>query len=178
MMPAPAWAAGYIGIPFRERGRDRAGCDCWGLVRLVLGERFGVAVPSYAGDYESVKDYRRLAELVEAQTTNLTAEAQRHGGPTVVSARGARNQPGCSLRLCASAVNPVWSEVEIGEPLPGDVVLLRLRGLPIHVGLIVAPCWMLHTARATDSVLDRFGGLAWKNRILGIYRHEDLASAA
>jgi len=38
-MTAP-WASTYVGIPYRFAGRDRAGCDCWGLVRLVLAERF------------------------------------------------------------------------------------------------------------------------------------------
>lgn len=137
-----AWAAAYVGIPFLERGRDRAGCDCWGLARLVLGERFGVDVPSYTSDYESVADTRKLAAL---------AERSRADG---------------------------WVEVALPEARPGDVLLLRLSGLPIHVGLVVAPGWMLHTKKATDSVLDRFGGLAWRNRVLGAYRHEDLASTA
>jgi len=48
-MTAP-WASTYVGIPYRFAGRDRAGCDCWGLVRLVLAERFGVVLESYAYD--------------------------------------------------------------------------------------------------------------------------------
>lgn len=49
----PAWVAGYVGLPFHERGRDRRGLDCWGLYRLVQAERFGVELPSWtysAGD--------------------------------------------------------------------------------------------------------------------------------
>jgi cell wall-associated NlpC family hydrolase len=64
-----------------------------------------------------------------------------------------------------------WSEVKPGDERPGDVLLLRLRGLPIHVGLLVAPGWMLHTREATGSILERFDGLAWGRRVLGIYRH-------
>jgi cell wall-associated NlpC family hydrolase len=30
----PAWAADYVGIPFREHGRSRDGADCWGLYWL------------------------------------------------------------------------------------------------------------------------------------------------
>lgn len=138
-MRPPAWAAGYIGIPFLERGRDRSGCDCWGLVRLVLAERFGVELPSYAGDYETVKDHGRLADLVG-----------RH--------------------------EPAWLRVDPGPERPGDIVLLRLRGLPIHVGVVAARGWMLHIEPKVDSVLERFGGLEWRNRVLGIHRHDLLAS--
>jgi cell wall-associated NlpC family hydrolase len=31
----PDWAANYIGLPFREHGRDHNGTDCWGLVTLI-----------------------------------------------------------------------------------------------------------------------------------------------
>ncbi len=31
----------YIGIPWVNRGRDRAGFDCWGLVLWVLAHEFG-----------------------------------------------------------------------------------------------------------------------------------------
>jgi cell wall-associated NlpC family hydrolase len=42
----PNWAAQYVGLPFRDKGRARTGLDCYGLVVLVLREQFGVEVPS------------------------------------------------------------------------------------------------------------------------------------
>jgi hypothetical protein len=44
----PGWAGEYVGIPFADPGRDRGGCDCWGLVRLILAEQAGLALPSLA----------------------------------------------------------------------------------------------------------------------------------
>lgn len=57
------WSAAYVGIPWAELGRTRAGCDCWGLVRLVLADR-GIAVPSYLGDYDGEDDARAIAALI------------------------------------------------------------------------------------------------------------------
>jgi len=61
-MTAP-WVSAYVGIPYLFAGRDRSGCDCWGLVRLVLSERFGIILPSFGEDYDS-GDPQALAELV------------------------------------------------------------------------------------------------------------------
>ena len=32
------WTQKYVGIPYRDLGRDMTGCDCWGLLRLVYGQ--------------------------------------------------------------------------------------------------------------------------------------------
>ncbi|MDD4950933.1 MAG: NlpC/P60 family protein [Desulfovibrionaceae bacterium] len=58
-----AWWNGYVGIPFREDGRDRSGCDCWGLARLVAQERFGRCLPSWAKECDP-KNIKEAAEAI------------------------------------------------------------------------------------------------------------------
>jgi hypothetical protein len=41
---AAAWPAAYLALPFAPRGRDHSGCDCFGLVRLVLAEQCGIVL--------------------------------------------------------------------------------------------------------------------------------------
>lgn len=85
-MTAP-WAAGYVGIPWRAKGRDRDGCDCWGLVRLVLAEQFGVEQPSYAPDYASPRERAEIATLLRGGIpTNgwLAADGPERPGDGVV----------------------------------------------------------------------------------------------
>jgi len=58
------WAKPFIGVPFQERGRSLAGCDCWGLVRLALAAGFGVTVPDYTEDYVTTTDREELHALI------------------------------------------------------------------------------------------------------------------
>jgi len=62
-----AWVNKYLDVPFVERGRDRDGVDCWGLVRLVLMEQFGINVPRYDGEYMSTSENELLAGIVERE---------------------------------------------------------------------------------------------------------------
>lgn len=61
---APSWCNAFRRIPYRDRGRDRTGVDCYGLVALVNREQFGRRVPDYA--YASSMDRVAVAGTVDA----------------------------------------------------------------------------------------------------------------
>lgn len=65
MSTLPAWAAGYIGIPYRDKGRSRDGIDCWGIVRLVYREVFNTPLPDYSECYRNGEDWPAIADAIE-----------------------------------------------------------------------------------------------------------------
>ena len=46
----------FIGIPYRNKGRDFDGCDCWGLVDLYHREVLGIELPNYLGGYRDAAE--------------------------------------------------------------------------------------------------------------------------
>ena len=60
----------YTGIPFVPHGRTLEGCDCWGLVRIVLENEYGKKLPSFTTAYgELEKEW--LAEVVSSAIVSL-----------------------------------------------------------------------------------------------------------
>jgi cell wall-associated NlpC family hydrolase len=74
-MAIPIWAGRYIGLPFRDHGRDRNGLDCWGLARLVLAEQFGLALPSFVTDYRRTTDMAGISKVITRETKKWTPVA-------------------------------------------------------------------------------------------------------
>ena len=65
MKPAP-WAGKYVGIPFVDKGRDKNGCDCYGLLRLIYLNEFDLDLPLYLDRYDSTTDRDQIKRAVKA----------------------------------------------------------------------------------------------------------------
>jgi cell wall-associated NlpC family hydrolase len=70
----PSWVSRYIGVPFASGGRDIAGCDCYGLVRLVLIDQFGYRLPSLDLGYKNACDIAEAAPLMQRYVPLLKGE--------------------------------------------------------------------------------------------------------
>ena len=90
-MPIPLWAGRYIGLPFRDHGRDRAGLDCWGLVRLGLSEQFGHMLPSLAADYPHSRAVETIDKVIRREIplwNDIAAGAEKAGDVIVLRLGG------------------------------------------------------------------------------------------
>jgi cell wall-associated NlpC family hydrolase len=136
------WESKYVGLPYLEEGREADGCDCYGLVRLVQLQERGIEMPELAE-----LAYRK--GVSPAERANLGEKIKAYD---------------------AAAIG--WQPVPGGWPiLPFDVLWLK-HGGPIHFGVAVDASTMLHVEDGCDACLERLDTIRWKNRILGVFRHE------
>jgi cell wall-associated NlpC family hydrolase len=68
------WVKKYIGIPFVSNGRTADGCDCYGLVRLVLRNEYGINLPELSDDYADAMNIAETAKLFAEKRPVLAAE--------------------------------------------------------------------------------------------------------
>jgi len=122
----------YSSIPFREKGRDINGVDCWGIVYLIYRDRLGVELPVYTDQYKNTEDEKELSALIN---------------------------------------NEKLSWVEVEEPEMFDVLVLRLKGRPMHVGLYIGNGRFIHCMENVGTTVEKMNSMAWKDRLLGIYRY-------
>ena len=81
----PAWADRYVGIPFVSGGRDAAGCDCYGLVRMVLAEQFGCTLPLLSTDYRNANIIAETEPVFRAQLPLLAGDLLERPEPGAVA---------------------------------------------------------------------------------------------
>ena len=121
---SPGWASAYTTppVPFAEGGRDPSGWDCWGLLRFVYAQEFGLALPSYADDYESTGDADRIGELAADEIRDWLEID--------------RPEPGDAV-WCAIAGMPC----HVGIYVERGRMLHALKGVGTRVERIRTPAW-------------------------------------
>jgi cell wall-associated NlpC family hydrolase len=50
-------------IPFKEKGRDYNGVDCWGIAYLIYRDILGIELPTYTEQYRNTMDRKEIANL-------------------------------------------------------------------------------------------------------------------
>lgn len=145
------WLRRYLGLPFRDRGRDRKGVDCWGLVQLAFLEQLGIALPSYLEETRS--GVLAIARIMRSESRTSAWD-----------------------RIDASAERAF--DVVLMNGIVEDE-RGRIARAPVHVGMVTKPGHLLHVERGINSVHVAFrDGRRVKanpfmlNRVIAIFRHE------
>jgi len=68
------WVKKYIGIPFVSNGRTLAGCDCYGLIRLVLNNEYGIELPELSDNYTDALNVKETAKLFKENIPVLAGQ--------------------------------------------------------------------------------------------------------
>lgn len=64
-----------------------------------------------------------------------------------------------------------WIELSPGEERPGDVILLRRFGSPLHLGIVLPRRRFLHADDPGGVTIQPCDSLRWRSQVLGYFRH-------
>lgn len=84
-------------------------------------------------------------------------------------------QPGASARevaMGAQAYSDRFRKIQPGQEQCGDGIMFRMRGVPLHLALVVTPGFMLHVEDGSDACIENYRSFQWEKRIIAFYRYE------
>lgn len=147
----PAWVAAYVGAPYADDARTGGPpYNCWALVAAVLAREFGFDSGEYDGPLWNAGGPPRERDAAMGDGAKSFARRMIEGGAEGFAAR--------------------FAAVAAGAEQEGDLILMRVRGHPIHVGVVTAPGEMLHIVRGADACREDYRGRVWAQRVVGFYR--------
>jgi hypothetical protein len=138
------WTDKYLGIPFREHGRDFKGCDCGGLVLLILREERGVIA----------RDINTILARSDYQTRAGHAKVQ------------------AAVAECLQEWVPVSKEHD-PRPYDLALYRLS-DGTECHCGCLVDQRYMIHVESSHTAHLDLYARPQGGYILSGVFRHARL----
>jgi murein DD-endopeptidase / murein LD-carboxypeptidase len=112
-----------------------------------------------------------LLHLVLGEQFGIEVPAYAHAYPGT----GGKHATALGALIRDQLLQPDWQPVPLAEARPGDGLLMRAFGQPLHVGVVVCPGWMLHARHGDAVVAERYLGphivRKLEPRPYGCYRH-------
>lgn len=68
-----------------------------------------------------------------------------------------------------------WNEISREDRRESDVVILRIKGIPWHVGFVIDKNRFMHADPVRGVCVERIDSLHWKNRVVAFYRHPSMS---
>lgn len=138
------WTNLYLDIPFAFDGRDREGCDCWGLLRLIYREQLGI-------------ELRAFSEVPAAESPLVLQEMLRQS----------RERPWSEVPLGDLRAFDVVRMVGHYRGPDGGLH----RG-PIHVACAIDPATIIHIEPGRGVLAQSITDQQIARRIVAVHRHE------
>lgn len=134
------WYDKYIGIPYKELGRDEKGLDCYGLCYQVYKNELGISIPDYynIGFYKS--EDKEQQEIIKRDLQGFILDEANN-----------------------------WEEVPLDKIKEFDLILFRMCGYIIHIGLALSKDTFLHCFNGTECCVERVYP-RWTGKIYKAYR--------
>ena len=126
MMTLEEFARRAIGVPFVGRGRDYSGWDCWALVYLFHRDVLGVAIPSYAENYDDTGDTPKSRKALNDLSASNIYAGRRVSAP----------EPGDVVLL-----NIGGRTVHVGIVIGDDRMLHTASKVDTRIARLSSPMW-------------------------------------
>lgn len=84
--------------------------------------------------------------------------------------RDSKDAPGIKSAVRSAEESGRWIR-NLDEPEELDLVLLRVRGFPWHIGTYVGDKFMINANEGAASCLERVDSVKWKGSILGYWKY-------
>lgn len=133
------------------------------------------AIPAWVAPYVGVRYHAesddpriglncwKLFALVQRE--QFATDIADYDGPLYVTRRDA-----AAVGAAARAFAERFERIAPGHEQAGDAILLRILGVPMHIGIVVLPGLMLHTEEGCDSVVEDYRTPYWAPRVIAFHR--------
>lgn len=65
-----------------------------------------------------------------------------------------------------------FKKVQKGKEVMGDIVMLNVKNMPVHVGVVLQNGLMLHIMEGKHAVIESYNNNNWKKKVDSFYRYE------
>lgn len=66
-----------------------------------------------------------------------------------------------------------WEAIPSGKEQPFDIILLRILGIPMHIGVVIEKRKMIHVFKGSNTTIENYTSAQWRHRVLGFYRYKE-----